>query len=166
MAGVSAGLMASAGFTGAPALTVESDEARPFWADLGQSWSLDIQYFKPYAVCYWAQAAVAGALKLQSEHNLRTEEIKAIQVYAFHEATRLATPYPKATDEAQYSLPFPVGAALVHGRLMLEELNGDALQHPEVLRLSGLVELIEDDEFNARFPAERLSRVVIENSRW
>lgn len=162
MVGLSAGLLAADGCTGAPALTVESAEAAEFWADLGQEWSLMIQYFKPYAVCYWAQPAIAGALKLQKEHNIASANIASIEVYTFHEATRLATRYPTTSDEAQYSLPFPVASALVHHRIGLEELTGDALKHPEVLHLSGLVKLIEDDRFNARFPAERVSSVIIE----
>ncbi len=162
MAGVSAGFLAADGFTGAPAITVEAENVAEYWADLGQRFSLMIQYFKPYAVCYWAQAAVAGALQIQKEHNLAIEDITRIQVYAFHEATRLAMREPQLTDEAQYSLPYPVGAALVYGKLGHEELSGEALHNPDVLRLSNMVELIEDDALNARFPAERLSRVVME----
>jgi 2-methylcitrate dehydratase PrpD len=162
MAGVTAGLMAEDGFTGAPALTIESEEAAEFWTDLRERWSLMIQYFKPYGVCYWAQAAIAGALGLKQEHGFKVEEIAGIKVHAFHEATRLAMRYPKLTDEAQYSLPFPVAGALVHGQLFLEELRGENLHHPEVLRLSSLVELIDDDYFNDRFPEYRLSRVIIE----
>lgn len=164
MAGISAGFLAAAGFTGAPAITVEGDDVADYWGDLGQAWSLMIQYFKPYAVCYWAQPAVTGVLNLQREHQLQTREIKKISVYTFHESSRLAMRTPQATDEAQYSLPFPIGAALVHGRLLLDELSGDNLHHPEVLRLSHAVELIEDDYFNDRFPAQRLSRVVIETT--
>lgn len=162
MAGVSAGLLAADGFTGAPAITVEGEDVQEFWGDLGREWSLMIQYFKPYAVCYWAQPALAGVLKLVNENGLKHQEITAVKVYTFHESSRLATRYPKHTDEAQYSLPFPIGALLVHGRLYLDELSGDNLHHPDVLRLSSLVELIEDDYFNDRFPSQRLSRVVIE----
>jgi len=165
MAGVSAGLMAASGFTGAPALTVESNEAAEFWSGLGDRYSLMLQFFKPYAVCYWAQAAIAGALQIQREHNLAVEDISRIQVYAFHEATRLAMRAPRLTDEAQYSLPYPVAAALVYGKLGLDQLRGDALFNPAVLRLSHMVELIEDEALNARFPAERLSRVVMETVR-
>ena len=161
-AGISAGLLAADGFTGAPALTVESAAAAPYWADLGERWSLMIQYFKPYAVCYWAQPAIAAARNLQRQHHIPHQDIVKIKVHAFHEAYRLAMRAPQKSDEAQYSLPFPLAGALVHGRLGLEELSGDALRHPDVLRLSNLVELIDDDAFNARFPADRLSRVIID----
>ena len=162
MAGMSAGLLAADGFTGAPAITVEVDNVLEYWADLGERWSLMIQYFKPYAVCYWAQPALQGAIKLQRKHNLDHRQIAKIKVHTFHESYRLAMREPQATDEAQYSLPFPIGALLVHGQLFMDEITGDNLHHPDVLRLSNAVELIDDNYFNDRFPAERLSRVIIE----
>ena len=162
MAGVSAGLLAGQDFTGAPALTVESEEVTEFWNDLGQQWAIMEQYFKPYAVCYWAQPAIAGALNLQRAHNLALTAIKKIRIYTFHEASRLACRRPQKTDEAQYSLPFPVAAALVYQQLGLEQLSGERLHDPLVLRLVDRVEMINDDAFNARFPADRLSRVEIE----
>lgn len=79
-------------------------------------------------------------------------------MFAFHEATRLACRRPQNTEQAQYSLPFPVAAALVHHRL------GPALADPQILNLVDRVALIEDSAFNARFPAECLSRVVIETT--
>ncbi len=165
MTGISAGLLAADGFTGAPAITVEADKTKheiaQYWSSLGQEWQIMLHYFKPYAVCYWAQPAIKGALQLVREHNIATEDIVGIKVHTFHESSRLATRFPQKTDEAQYSLPFPVAAALVHGQIYLAEIRGDNLHHPEVLRLSGLVELIDDDYFNARFPSERLSRVII-----
>ncbi|MEM7343731.1 MAG: MmgE/PrpD family protein [Chloroflexota bacterium] len=162
MAGVSAGLLAKSGFTGAPAITVEADDVVETWADLGQSWDIMIQYFKPYAVCYWAQPAVAGAVNLRKTHNIQPDDIEHIRVYTFHEASRLASRYPDNTEEAQYSLPFPLASALVHQELGYEQLNGTALQDSVVLDLVGRVELIDDDSFNARFPADRLSRVEID----
>jgi len=164
MAGVSAGLMAGGGFTGAPALTVESPDVEGFWADLGERWVILDQYFKPYAVCYWAQPAIAGALTLQKKHDLQLADIQRVKVYAFHEATRLACRRPQTTEEAQYSLPFPVAAALVHRQLGYAELSSEALTDPVILDLAERVELIEDESFNARFPADRLSRVEIETT--
>ena len=99
---------------------------------------------------------------LQKEHGFKAEEITKLEVHTFHESAALATREPKDSDQAQYSLPYPMGAALVYGRLNMPEISGDTLTNPEVLRISNMVELIEDDEFNSKFPADRLSRVVIE----
>jgi 2-methylcitrate dehydratase PrpD len=162
MAGISAALLAQANFTGAPALTVESDEVSVIWQDLGSSWQITRQYFKPHAVCRWAQPAIEAALKLQQNHQITTANVKHIVVSTFHEAVRLNCRSPQSTEEAQYSLPFPLAVALVHGRLGVVELTGNALKDPVVLQLCERVEMKEDAKFNQRFPAKRLARVEIE----
>ena len=162
MAGISAALLAQANFTGAPALTVESDETREVWQDLGRSWQITRQYFKPHAVCRWAQPAIEAVLALQQKQQIILENIKRIVVSTFHEAVRLDCRSPQSTEEAQYSLPFPLAAAFVHGRLGVAELAGTALQDPAVLRISDRVEMVEDDKFNQKFPAQRIARVEIQ----
>ena len=47
MCGVSAARMAKAGFTGAPALTLQTEH----WQHLGADLLILQQYFKPYPVC-------------------------------------------------------------------------------------------------------------------
>ena len=162
MGGVSAGLLAADGFTGAPAETVISTEMAEVWADLGQRWRIVEQYFKPHAVCRWAQPAIEGALAVQRARRIDLAAVQRINVHTFHAAVRLATRRPQNTEEAQYSLPFPVAAALVHGRLGPQELSGAALSDPLTLRLAAAVELVEEPTYNERFPAERFARVRVE----
>jgi 2-methylcitrate dehydratase PrpD len=162
MAGVSAALLAQNGFTGAPALTVESEEVREIWGHLGSRWQFTGQYFKPHAVCRWAQPSVEAALKLQQNHGLNLDRVQQIRVFTFHEAVRLSCRFPRSTEEAQYSLPFPLAAALVFGRLGVSQLSGPALTNPAVLKLSNCVKLIEDEAFSRRFPGKRFARVEIE----
>jgi len=59
-------------------------------------------------------------------------------------------------------LPFPLAAALVHGRLGVAELTGAGLTDPAVGQLVERVEMNEAPEYNQRFPAKRLARVEIE----
>jgi 2-methylcitrate dehydratase PrpD len=160
MTGVNAAQLAAAGFTGAPALVVESEPVVDLWADLGQRWRLLEIYFKPYPVCRWAQPAVEAALDLMRAHSLHSAEIERIEVATFHEATRLAVRAPATTEEAQYSLPFPVAAAVARGRLAAAEMDDAAFADVEILRLSRSMELRERAEFNARFPAERFAQVT------
>jgi 2-methylcitrate dehydratase PrpD len=162
MAGLSAAYLAKESFTGAPALTVEAEEVKGYWEDLGQNWLMIGQYFKPHAVCRWAQPAIEAALMLQQTHRLTPDNIKQVEVHTFREAVRLNSRCPLSTEEAQYSLPFPLAAALVNGHLGLHELNESALTDPIVLKLSGCIELIEDNRFSSRFPAQRFARVIIE----
>jgi 2-methylcitrate dehydratase PrpD len=118
-------------------------------------------FFKLYPVCRWAQPSIEAARGLQIEHGLRSQDIERIEVATFHNATRLAARRPATTEEAQYSLPFPLAAILARGRIGAEEVSPEALEEPEIARLTEAVELIEDDECNARFPAERLARATL-----
>ena len=162
MSGISAALLAQADFTGAPALTVESDEVNGTWQDLGSSWQITRQYFKSHAVCRWAQPAIEATLGLQQKYHLTPQNVKRVVVSTFGEAVRLNCRSPQSTEEAQYSLPFPLAAAFVHGRLGVSELTGNALKDPVVLQLCERVEMVEDASFNQRFPAKRLARVEIQ----
>lgn len=160
MVGVSAAYLAADGFTGAPAVTVEYPDVTEYWADLGTRWRILEQYFKAYPVCRWAQPAIEAALTLQRAHRIDAEQIATVQVHTFHEGTRLATREPHSTDEAQYSLPFPVAAALVRGQVGATEVTGATLNDAAILRLADSVELVEDGGYNALFPAERWAHVT------
>jgi 2-methylcitrate dehydratase PrpD len=161
MAGVSAAYLAKESFTGAPALTIGDGPAGQYWADLGKEWLICGQYFKPHAVCRWAQPAIEAALTLKQTHRISPDKIKQIRVHTFHEAVRLDIRHPRSTEEAQYSLPFPLAAAFVHGQLGAAELSAAVLTDSEILQLSDRVELVEDDQISARFPAQRFARVII-----
>jgi 2-methylcitrate dehydratase PrpD len=157
MCGVSAVQLARRGFTGAPAITVE--KAPQFWTGLGEDWRILRQYFKPYPVCRWAQAPVEGVLALRRAHGLTSGDVDRIEVESFHESIRLATARPRTTEEAQYSTSFPCAVALVRGTLGPEDLDGDSLRDPEILRLSEGLIMSEDAHANAVFPGTRLARV-------
>lgn len=162
MAGVSALMLARTGFTGAPALTVEREDVGHLWSDLGTRWRISEQYFKPWPVCRWAQPAVEAAFGLRSAHRVAPDMIARIGVRTFHEAIRLATVRPADTEQAQYALPFPVAAALVHGHLGVAQISGEGLRDIAVLDLADRVELSESAAFNDLFPAERWAEVELE----
>ncbi len=163
MTGVLAGQLAAAGFTGAPALTVEGDDVAVEWANLGQTWLMRDLYFKPYACCRWAQPAVEGALSLVAEHRLAPADITKIVVHTFEAATHLTISRPANTEQAQYSLPYPVAAVLVggDGRLDPEQMTAPRIFDEAVLRLADKVTMAVDESLEARFPAEALARVTI-----
>ena len=162
-AGVSAALLAAQGFSGAPALTIERDDAAPFYGDLGTRWRICEQYFKAYPVCRWAQPAIEAALELQRAHRFAASDIAGIAIESFREAVALGSqcPLPRATDEAQYSLPFPVAAALVFGRVGADEVDARGLNDAQVARLVAATTVSEDHAFSDRFPAERWARLRI-----
>ncbi|CAN7142764.1 MmgE/PrpD family protein [Mesorhizobium amorphae] len=158
MAGLSAAYLAEDGFTGAPALVVEDEAVADLWSDLGTHWRILELYFKPHPVCRWAQPAIEAALAVRRAHSFSLEDIETIEIETFHNAIRLDQFRPKSTEEAQYSLPFPVAVAVVNGDLPPFAIIGDALQDPTVLSVSDRIRLVEAKDIDARFPAERLAR--------
>lgn len=162
-AGVSAAYLAEEGFTGAPADTIdlEASAGNPsLWRDLGSRWRILEQYRKPDPVCRWTQPAAEAVFSLRRRYPAMTHaDVADVEVETFHEAASLSCREPAETDAAQYSLPFVVAAALVHGRLTVAEIAGEGLGDEAVLRLSRAVKLVERSEFSARFPAERWGNV-------
>lgn len=161
MAGVSAAYLAADGFTGAPAISVNAPVVADLWDDLGDHWRIFEQYFKPHPVCRWAQPAVEAALTLCRQHDIDGTDVDHIEVATFHEATRLATTAPKTTEEAQYSLPFPLAAAVLRGQLGPAEITGDVLSDAAILALADRVSITEDAIHNDAFPANRYARVTL-----
>ncbi len=161
MAGVSAAYLAQSGFTGAPAITMEAKNEAALYTDLGKRWYITEQYFKPYPVCRWAQPAIVASMRLQNEHNFALADIASLSIGTFHESWRLATSKPTTTEQAQYSLPFPVAAALNKRQLTVAEIEGEGLTQLDVLKLSQAIELREVDAYNKEFPARRISDVTI-----
>jgi len=162
-AGVTATLLAREGFTGAPALTIERGDAASFWNDLGTRWRIREQYFKPYPVCRWAQPAIEAVLELQRTHRFAAEEVAGVVIESFGEAVALGSQcaMPRTTEEAQYSLAFPVAAALVFGRVGADEVGAAGVDDTRAARLVRVTRAVEDVEFSRRFPAARWARVHI-----
>jgi 2-methylcitrate dehydratase PrpD len=160
-AGVTAAFLAAAGYTGAPAVTLEEDRVAGFWSDLGERWRLLEQYVKPYPVCRWAQPAMEAVRALQAAHRFAPDDVAKVEIRGFREAVALGTREPRTTEEAQYSLPFPVAAMIVRGKLGASEVFGRALRDPAILRLTRSMALTEWPEFSRRFPAERWSQVTV-----
>ncbi|MGI8527671.1 MAG: MmgE/PrpD family protein [Pseudolabrys sp.] len=162
LAGVSAACLAADGFTGAPALLIESEAAAPVWSDLGRQWEIGRQYFKPHPVCRWAQPAMQAVANLMAQYQPAREDIVSIEIRTFAEAVRLGTRLPRNTEEAQYAIGFPVAAIVARGQIGVAELGDAGLNDPNVQEMLRRIRLVENKSFSDRFPQERLAIVGIE----
>lgn len=161
MAGVSAAYLAADGFTGAPAITVEGADVADLWSDLGSTWRIFEQYYKPYPVCRWAQPPLRAVLDLRAAHGLTSAQVDHIEVTTFHQSLRLSVRRPRSTEEAQYSTSFPTAVAMVRGDVGPQDVTGAALTDPEILRLSEGMIVTESADYNAAFPANRFAHVTL-----
>lgn len=162
LTGLTAGRLAAAGFTGTPSPLLASTETADLWGDLGVRWHLLDTYFKPYVCCRWAQPAIHAAIKLLAEHRIDPGQIQAIEVDTFEAASRLTVVRPQDTDQAQYSLAYPLAATLVSGRLDPEQVLPPFIEREDVLDLAERVRARVDPELEEQFPAKALARVELE----
>jgi 2-methylcitrate dehydratase PrpD len=156
--GVTSAQLAAQGFTGIPTVLAERDETMQ---TLGCEWWMGRVYYKFFPCCRWAQPAIAGALALRRQHDLTPDRISSVRVETFEAATHLSTRRPTTTEEAQYSLPFPVACALARGKCGVAEVTGDGLRDPQILNLSERIEMTVDPNIEARFPVEALASMTI-----
>jgi len=169
MTGVAAALLARENFVG-PADFLDYSERWDTAAlvaglgDPGESAILKT-YFKPYAVCRWAHAAVDGVLELKHRHQLRIEEIESIEVETFWEVTRLANDQPSNTIAAQFSIQFALAVALLHDRIGPAEVSDARIHDPAVLALARKVKVTVDDALDRQFPAKTMARVTMHTRR-
>ena len=164
MVGVSSAYLARAGFTGVTPLLAE--EAGSGHLDtLGKEFLLQGVYFKPYACCRWAHPAIAAALELVREHALNPAEIETITVETFSLTTHLRTVCPRHTEDAQYSVSYPMAAALVWGKVGPAEVSEGKLTDPRVLRLAQRVHFVVAEDLDRVFPEQCLARVRVDTAQ-
>ena len=159
--GLMAVLLAQEGFEGAPAVTVEAGEVAERWNDLGQRWTVEQNYVKPYPICRWAHAAIDALGQLMEEHRFAAHDVSAIEVNTFAEAAELFPGMPETTSQAQYSLAFALAALLVHGKIGPDQVTGKALSDPDIEAVVGKIRVSEDPRHSARFPDGRWSDITI-----
>ncbi|MFK7834870.1 MAG: MmgE/PrpD family protein [Sulfitobacter sp.] len=158
--GVVAAYLAAEGFTGAPALTCEN--APEFWADLGDAWrTVEDTSYKPYPCCRWAHPSIDAVAHLMATHDLTHQDIAAVDIATFHNATRLAGHRPATPDEFAYSIAFPVATMIVRGEIGVPELAEDTLRDPDILRISEKVRLIDDPHLTEISQGKRWAQVTL-----
>lgn len=161
LVGAMAALMALQEFTGAPAITVENNEAAPHWADLGKVWTIEQNYIKPYPVCRWAHASIDALAGLMRMYGFGSSEVAGIEANTFAQAAALYPGMPTTTSQAQYSLPFALSVMLVQGRIGPDDISGAGLRDKAVAEVLPCISLREDARHSERFPAGRWSDITV-----
>jgi 2-methylcitrate dehydratase PrpD len=99
-------------------------------------------------------SAVAATRELAAAHEITPNQVVDVQVTTFEAAAQLHTTRPKTTEEAQYSLPFAVAAALSHGTLLPETVI-EPSKDRETQRLMGLIRVVSSPSMTEEFPSVR-----------
>lgn len=160
--------LAAAGFTG-PVDFLDDEghyDLSVMNSDLGTRWQIETVYFKPYGCCRWAHAAIDALLELIKGGVITVREIKEVHVETFAQALSLNNDLaPPTLESAQYSVPFCVAVAAIHGAAALLPLEEALLGDREVLAFAPRVTLAVAPEFDSMFPQGVPARVVVDTVR-
>jgi 2-methylcitrate dehydratase PrpD len=164
MVGIASGQLAARGFTGIPALFDTGGLGPRLTGSLGDEYLILDLYFKPYACCRWAQPAIEGALSAARQIGATANDVAKVRVHTFEAATHLRSVFPRTTEEAQFSLPWPIACALIDGVVGPEQVTGESLADSARRELAARVEVLADAELEKAFPEQALAWVEIETT--
>jgi 2-methylcitrate dehydratase PrpD len=165
--GVEAALLAAKGLTG-PAAVLEDErgfikllndgisDSRGINA-LGKVWRLVEPgiMFKQFPVCSAAHAAVELTQRLLREQNLSGDDIaQVICEVTPTVAISLVYNRPDCPQQAQFSMPFSLGAVLAYGALGVEHLSQEVLADPCLQVSMAKVEMRRVDELHSEAAPE------------
>lgn len=134
-------------------------------AGLGSEWELARVTVKPMPACHFTHACADAAAILRQRHCLKPGEIRSVRALVPVEVVKTVCE-PVATKrrpqngyDAQFSIPYVVATALVHGGFGLQHLEDSALADPEVLALASRVEYEIDPA--STFPRYYSGEVIV-----
>ena len=158
--GLASALLSQKGMIGSFSLH-NRDPEETLTLGLGRDFEINKLYFKKYPACRWAHPPIDAALQAKNNYGVSAEQITRIRIYTFSKACHLQNPRPITIEEAQYSIPFLVGAALVYGKFGPSELNIKQLKDPLILAVAERVSLELDCQLNACYPNKTMARIEI-----
>lgn len=168
--GILAVLLAQGGFTG-PSTIVEGEQGFLKAFSHERKWDKDIildelgktyrghgTSFKPYACCRFSHQVVDAALAVIQRHNIRSQDVSDVMVRIHTTAyEKLFQPEarryrPQSVVDAQFSIPYIIATAILHGRPMPQHFTDDAIRAPDVLTMAGRIKGKPDDEYEKQYP--------------
>ena len=150
MTGVTASLLAQAGFNGPETLFDLSEYNQEPLETLGKEWEIMGLYFKPYSSCRGTHAPLDGVFELIKQHNLTADNISRITArVGTNFAMSMANYRPANIWEAQFSIPFVIGVAIADGEVGPLQIAENRLADDALLSQVDKVKLVADPEVDS-----------------
>jgi len=128
---------------------------------LGKAFEVERHYFKPHPGCRWSQVPLQTLQALMADHDIAVGNIREVTVQANSHAAYLDNPRPSTMDNAQYSIPFVMAAALVDGAFGPEQMQPDKLADPDILDMARRIHIVPEPAFDKGYPATLKARVQV-----
>ncbi|MGI8723250.1 MAG: MmgE/PrpD family protein [Geodermatophilaceae bacterium] len=165
LTGTSSALLAADGFTATDSAVLDAlDDPGAPASQLGQHWYVEDVYVKAYPCCRWSQPAIAAALTVRGRYDIEPASVAAVTVRTFGAAAALSRRAPTTTEQAQYSLLWPVAAALVHGEFGVAHVLSPAFDDEQIHDLAARIRVAVDPVLDSAFPGLRKAAVTVETT--
>jgi len=161
MTGVTAALLAQAGFEGPDTIFDLPEYNQEPLETLGREWEILRLYFKPHSSCRFTHAPVDGVFELMKKYRIGAGDLAKVTVGVASGAMIMVDYRPATTWEAQFSIPFAIGAALADGEVGPGQIAESRLGDETILSQADKVEVVASPEVDALRPGMVPARVKI-----
>ena len=132
---------------------------------LGSRWEFTTSSIKVYPCCRYSGGHLDACLEIVQKYRPDPNKIKKILVrsskYTIHLLAEPRKWDPANVVDGQFSMPYQAAIAFVRGKVGIDEFTEASLREPLARKLIGLVEVVEDPEFERRYPDQYSSAVTI-----
>jgi 2-methylcitrate dehydratase PrpD len=175
--GVQAALLAMRGFTGPKdILTGEKGFIQATSADCNTKllkainkgkFISNTSFYKVYASCGHTNSPLDAIFGIMKEQDIVVRSIKRVQVATYRTSVEMTGAFRnRDEEEAKFSLPYCIAAALLYKKITLDEFKPDRLKSAELKKIADKIKVVEDPEATKVFPARRATvRIEFDNGR-
>ncbi len=167
--GILAADLARAGFTGATRIlegergffraTSESHDVTRITDGLGERWKIGENCYKMHSCCGHTHTAIDVALDLREQ---AAGNIAAVEIETYGPGFEIVKEmHPHTPYQAKFSIAYCVAAALLDGRVALEQFAPERLGDPMIERLLERTRVTVDPGLTAKYPEAWPARVSI-----
>jgi 2-methylcitrate dehydratase PrpD len=150
--------LAARGFTGTRSM-LALEEYHEWVGDLGRHFILPYgMSWKEYSCCLWAHAPLLAVDRLKAAHTFAAADVSRIVIETYPAALQLHVVHPRTTEEAQFSIAWPVAALLVDGEVATEQVADTRLGDPAINALAAKIELVASEAYGRLYEGSDLGR--------
>ncbi|MCX5839637.1 MAG: MmgE/PrpD family protein [Deltaproteobacteria bacterium] len=133
--------------------------------ELGTRWEFTTSSTKVYPCCRYSGGHLDACLELVQKYHPDPKKIKKILVrsskYTIHLLAEPRKWDPQNVVDCQFSMPYQSAIAFVRGKVGIDEFTEESRKDPLARKLTKYVEVVEDAEFERRYPDQYSSAVTI-----
>ncbi len=129
--------------------------------DLGKEFMIPRAYLKIHGGCRHIHAPIDAALFIVQQNGISWREIVQIKVQTYSVARKMEIEHPQTGDDAKFSIPFGIAAALIRGNVLPEQFEDRNLKDAEIQGLMKKVTLETSPALDRDYPTKRGTIVEI-----